>query len=375
MLNKNEKLNLLVTCTPGLEELTIKELEDKFNLKKANIIHNGCVEFLGNVQDIIKLNYFGKTLHRVIVLLSKKKCVKSLEEIYKICKEIDYFVYIGENQTFAVKTKRFGKHNFTSMDISARIGQAVIDSYLEKKGKRLKVNLKNPDVKIVAELYNDSFWLGIDTTGDSLHKRWYKGGTYITSLRASIAHAMILLCKLNKSKPFNDPMCGTGTIAIEAYHFLTNMPNIGRVFNFEKFKWINKEYFEKIKENSKINFFESKIVASDKNKKALRIAMENSRRGKANINFCLLDARDFLIKADIICTDLPYGIRHKYVDIKCLYKKFFGNVDKSKAEKLIVLTAEKCLKYIPKLRNYEREKTIRLIYGELNARILVFERK
>ncbi len=370
-----KKLNLIATCTPGLEELTVKELEEKFGVKGANVVHKGCVEFLGNVEDIFKLNYFGKTIHRVVVLLAKQKGVESLEDIYKICKSVDYSVYISKDQSFAVKTKRFGEHNFTSMDISAKIGQAVIDKYLENKGERLKVNLKNPDVRILAELYNDSFWLGVDTTGVSLHKRWYKEGQYITSLRATIAHAMILLCGLEKSTMFYDPMCGTGTIVIEAYHFLSGMPNLNRDFDFKRFNWIDLQKFFEIKEEFKPNHFQSKIIASDKNKNALRIARENAERGKAKINFCIYDARDFLINSDVICTDLPYGIRHKHVDINNLYKKFFRRVEKTNAEKLVVLTADRCLKHIPYLRKYELKKSIRFIYGDLNARIILFERE
>ncbi len=370
-----KKLNLIATCTPGLEELTVKELEEKFGLKRIEVLHKGCVEFLGNIEDVFKLNYFGKTIHRVVVLLAKQKGVENLESIYKICKSVDYSAYISKEQSFAVKTKRFGEHDFTSMDISAKIGQAVIDSYMQQEGERLKVNLKSPDVRILAELYNDSFWFGLDTTGVSLHKRWYKEGQYITSLRATIAHAMVLLCGLEKSTLLSDPMCGTGTIGIEAYHFLSGMPNINREFAFEKFKWIDLQGFFKMKEESKPDHFQSKIIASDKNKNALKIARENAERGNAKINFCVYDARDFLVNADVICTDLPYGIRHKHVDIKSLYKKFFKRVEKTSAKKLVVLTADRCLRHIPYLRNYELKKSIRFIYGDLNARMILFERK
>ncbi len=366
-------LSFVATCTPGLEKICLKELEKKFGIK-ARVLHMGRLKFDAEKERIPELNYRTKTLHRIILLLAEGEAF-TLDEIYKIAKDIDYTEFILPTQSFAVKTKRFGEHAFTSMEISAVIGQAVIDSYQQSTGKRLKVNLSNPDIRILAELYENKLWIGIDTTGDSLHKRWYRKHTFITSLRSTIAHAMVMLSELSESSSFLDPMCGTGMIPIEAFHYLAETPNLKRTFAFERFPWLSKEIFEKVKQKFLQKNLDAKIFGSDINKKVVLLAKENAREAFAKVYFFIADACKTPIKAEIICTDLPYGIRLRKINLKKLYAKFFTNLEKSEAcRKVVIITAEKSFRLIPKLKMFNLAKVLRIIYGDLNAKIAVLER-
>ncbi len=364
-------MQFVATCTPGLEEISAKELKEKFKIK-AEILHKGALIFEGREKHIFRLNYFSKTLHRIVVLLAKGE-VSNLEEIYRLAKEIDYAKFILPSQSFAVKAKRSGRHEFTSIDIACEVGQAVIDSYRQSTGKRLKVNLSSPHIRLLCELRGKSFWLGLDTTGESLHKRWYRKHTFITSLRSTIAHSMVMLSEFGQSKSFHDPMCGTGMLAIEAFHYLAQKPNKHRNFAFEKFSWLNLEDFEKIKALHKEKEVRALILASDWNSKVVKLAKENASLAEAEkIKFFVADATKIKLCSSIICADLPYGIRIRKINLKRLYSRFFENLERNASfEKLVFITAKRCIKFLPKPFPFEIEKFYDLNYGEIEARIFV----
>jgi tRNA (guanine6-N2)-methyltransferase len=363
-------MQFVATCNPGLEEIACKEIREKIG-KKAKVLHLGAISFKGKENDIFVLNYLAKSLHRILVLLAQSE-VESLDQIYKLVRQIDFSQWILPEQTFAVRTKRSGKHSFTSMDISATIGQAIIDSFLEQKGIRLKVNLSKPDLVFRAELRGKNFFIGLDTSGESLHKRWYRKYTYITSLRSTIAYSMVRLSELKRGESFIDPMCGLAMIPIEAYHWLAKKPNKYRNFAFEKFFWLDQVKFERFKEKYKEKIVKkAKIFASDINKKVVKFAKENSKLAEAPIKFFVADATKQSLDFDKICVDLPYGIRMRRENIPLLYKKFFDNVLKSDFKKLVFITARQAAKWLPK--GLEFEKVYDVEYGELKAKIFVLD--
>ena len=364
-------MQFVATCTPGLEEISIKELEEKFGIE-ASILHKGALCFEGREEHIYELNYLAKTLHKIVVLLFKEE-VNDLKDIYKLARVIDYTKFILPSQSFAVRAKRSGKHDFTSIDIAREVGQGVIDSYSACTGKKLRVNLSSPDIRVLCELRDRSFWLGLDTTGESLHKRWYRKHSFITSLRSTIAHGMVMLSGLERDKSFHDPMCGTGMLTIEAFHRLSEKPNKCRNFAFEKFSWLELEEFEKLKRKHREKNVNALILASDRNSKVVKLAKENASLGEAEkIKFFVADATEIKLDSEIICTDLPYGIRLRKVNLKKLYTKFFENLEKSaNFDKLVFITAKRCLRFLPKPFPFKIEKYYDLSYGEVEARIFV----
>ncbi len=362
-------MDFIVTCTPGLEEISMRELDKKFGIK-SHILHKGAISFRGKEEHIYLLNYLGKTIHKVIIKVGEGE-VHTLGDIYKFSKDLPFEEFIPEKYTFGVKTKRFGEHDFSSMDISKEIGQAVIDRIIEKRKERVKVNLSQPDIQILAELRDKKLWIGIDTTGESLHKRWYRKNTFVTSLRSTIAHSMVMISEVKKS--LYDPLCGTGMIPIEAYHFFSGKPNKYRNFSFEKFSWIDKEKFEKIKAEYKERDVSEKIFASDWNRDVVLKAKENSKIAEADVKFFINDVRKFLPQSETIVTDLPYGIRMKRYDLYKFYRRFFEAV-KDKYEKLVFITAKRSMRFFPRKIQINIEKRYELKYGEIDAVIFVGKR-
>ncbi len=367
-------MKFLATCNPGLEDISIKEVEELAG-RKAKVHHKGAIEFEGKEDDIYKLNYLSRSLHRVILLLEEGSFEK-LEDIYSETKKIDFSSLIYPTQSFAIRPERIGRHNFTSVDIGKVAGQAVIDSYKDSKGVRLKVDLDNPHVIIRVEVRENNFWIGIDTTGeDSLHKRWYRKFSSVAPLKSTIVYCMLRLAEIEKNESLIDPMCGCGTIPIEAFLYLNNIPpNQQRNFAFTRLFFLDKQKFVELirKCRSQEEKSELKVFGCDIKRSEVEKAMNNAKIAEAKINFSQCDATKCNLNYDKIVVDLPYGIRTKKKDLEKTYNGFFENLKENDWKMLVFITAKERENLIPK---WNFEKTLDVNYGDLDARIFVINKK
>ena len=358
------KSKFFATCNKGLEEIAIQEVKKLID-SDAEKVRGGMIKFEGKLEDIFVLNYYSKTLHKIYFVIFEDNFEK-LEDIYRQIKSIDFSQYIYPTQSFAIIPTRIGNHDFTSLDIAKVAGQAVIDSYLESKGVRLKVNLDNPDISVIVNVVNDYFFVALDTTGQSLHKRWYRKFSHISPLKSTVAASMIILSGYDGKSSLIDPFCGVGTIPIEAYHLINRVPNLNRNFEFEKFYFLDKSKWLKIKED--VGKRERlKIFGSDINDRYIEFARENSKEAFAEIDFFVEDALKIdYSNYDFVITDMPYGIRKKYENLEELYRGFINKVLDSNVKKLILITAK--WKLVEKF--VEIRKKYYVDYGSLTAAIL-----
>jgi tRNA (guanine6-N2)-methyltransferase len=307
-------VNFYATLCPGLEDVAAEEIE-KLGGRVIEIRQNkGRVFFEGSRKMIPAINSYSRILERLNVLLYRGK-FSDLNEIYSAVKKLDFEFLKGK--TFAVRSMRTGVHDFTSVDVARVAGQAVIDSFMESYGERLKVNLNAPDVIVRVEVVDDELFVGVDTTGDdALHKRWWRVYNHPAHLNATIACAMLILAEWNVKKSLIDPMCGSGTIPIEAALMGRNVPN-RRSFAYQKLC------------NSDLGFEESKkkmeLYGVEKFRKHLEGAIRNAENaGVADtVTFSQGDATKIEGIYDVIITNPPYGLRiWKKGMIRKLYEKF-----------------------------------------------------
>ncbi len=358
----------LITCVRGLEEISCKEIREIIG-KKCEKAWSGALIVESGYDDIFLLNYLSKTISRVIILLEMRE-FENLDEIYTIVKKIDFSEYIDKNQSFAVRSKREGSHDFTSIDVSRVVGKAVIDSYMDSCRTRLKVNLDEPDVILRCYVRKNLFILGIDTTGDkALYKRGYRKYNHPASLNPAIANAMVRISMFKDEESFIDPFCGGGTICIEAVHHICGVPNFFRNdYAFWKLKFVDCEKFNKIKENIDKNVFIKKLNVNgcDLFEKHVKGALINAKSAKVDINFFKCDATKIKLDYDRIVSNLPFGLRigRKKVVYK-LYKDFQENLKKADFKRCVILVADyKC---------FEFDEKVDIVYGNLPAHILTIE--
>lgn len=327
-------MRFYATLTPGLEDVAAKEVES-FGCKVEEIRERrGRIFFSGEKSAIPLLNHFSRTLERLNVLLLRCE-VEGLDDIYAAVKGLDFSFVKGKS--FAIRSLRVGEHDFTSMDIARVAGQAVIDSFMESYGERLKVNLNQPDVIIRVELVDSELFVGVDTTGDdAMHKRWWRVYNHPAHLNAAIACGMLRIADWKVDESLIDPMCGSGTIPIEAALMARNVPNL-RDFAYKKLcEW------ELAFEPNEVRL---KLYGMEKFRKHLDGAIRNAvNAGVADtIEFRQGDAAIMTGEYDVIITNPPYGLRiHRKGAIERLYHSFARAAKRcmNQNSRLVIITAE-----------------------------------
>jgi tRNA (guanine6-N2)-methyltransferase len=371
-------MRFYATLPPGLEEVSAKEIESLGGKITEVRYGKGRVFFEGDVELMVRLNYLARTVERIMILMTVEK-FNNLDDIYRIVKNLD-FTWIKPNQSFAIRPLRVGEHDFTSLDVGRVAGQAVIDSYREAKGVRLKVNLDEPDVIIRVDVIFDEVYVGIDTTGDeALHKRGYRVYDHPAPLNPAIASSLVILSGWNPSKSLLDPMCGSGTILIESAMMGRNIPP--QKFRKEKFLFVNvygEDILREVAESalSNENNIRMRLIGVERFRKHVKGARMNANFAGVGdtIEFVQGDATKLCLdEVDVAITNPPYGLRiaRKGV-IEKLYDGFLRLAKEVVRDKIVVITAEtrifreKALKH-----EYEIERELKVKYGGLDTIVFI----
>jgi len=364
-------MEFLLTTERGIEGVAAQEVYELIR-RRAKLAGEGRLRVQGRAEHILTLNYCSNSLHRVVLLLAKGE-VSSLEEIYTLVRRIPFEEYISPEQSFAVRASRFGEHKFTSMDIARVAGQAVIDAYRAALGVRLKVNLDSPDVVVRVELRHSLCFVGIDTTGESLHRRGYRVYQHPAPLKPSISYALVRIAEWNSKESLLDPFCGSGTICIEAARYAMRMPNLLRKDNFLfwKLNFLPHEEFRKMmaRAETRVRKVELSVQGCDISSKHVAGARQNAERAGVEVSFFTCDATKISLDYDRIVTNLPYGLRiGSRRKIAKLYRKFERNLFSSDAwRRAVILTAA------PELFEAEPARRMDIMYGNLPTAILIYE--
>ncbi len=226
-------MRFFATTFSGLEDVAAAELSSLLSSEAEADV--GKVFFTGSPEECVKVNYAAQTVNRVFLLVLREYA-ETLDEIERLAAAVDFREFIDREQSFAVRAERVGMHGFTSLDIAAAVGKAVIESYRAGTGVRLRVDLNNPDIEVYAILRNTELLLGVNTTGESLHRRFYRRGFHRAALSPTVANTLVRLSGWRRNMVLLDPFTGSGTIPLEtAIYGLGISPGARRqTLSFEK---------------------------------------------------------------------------------------------------------------------------------------------
>lgn len=273
---KEKNFYMLAKTMYGLEEILADELK---NLGAQNIkIQNRAVSFKGDTGFMYKANLNLRTCLRILKPIQTFQAHNE-KELYKNILKIDWEKYLTTESTFATHATTNSEVFNHSKYASLLVKDGIADYFRNKYGKRPNVNTENPDLTINLHINKHTCTVSLDSSGESLHKRGYKLDTIIAPMNEVLASGLILLSGWNKQDNFHDPMCGSGTLLIEAAMIAYNIPaNIFRnKFGFESWKDFDSELFEKIKDvslNKEVDF-KGTITGGDNFQKAIRISRKN----------------------------------------------------------------------------------------------------
>ncbi len=284
-------MRFVATCNPGLEDLLAREVVEETG-GRARLLWErrgrGRAAFEAPHSELI-LHALARlrSSHSVYLLQAEARVSKTregLEEIAGLVRGSGVHRFIPWGGSFAVRAERLGEgHEYTSIDVARVAGEAVIEAYKAEYGVRPDVRLDAPSTIVYVEVDDNTARVGLELLGEvSMHRRGYRVYDHPASLKPTLAYALLRLAGARDSSVILDPMCGGGTVAIEAA----------------------------------LLFEDARIVCSDKNPRHVEGAMANAMAARVwrRIEFLVADARRIHEvlgeeSVDYVASNPPYGIR------------------------------------------------------------------
>lgn len=320
----NQEFELIAKTFQGLEEVLAQELTE---LGASNIeIGRRMVSFTGDKAMMYRANFCLRTAIRILKPI-KHFTAKTADEVYEAVKSIEWENYLDNMSSFAVDAVVFSNEFRHSKFVAYKVKDAIVDYFREKTGNRPSVRINNPDVSFNIHVAEDQCTLSLDSSGESLHRRGYRQEQVEAPLNEVLAAGMILMTGWRGECDLIDPMCGSGTIPIEAALIARNIaPGVFRKeFGFEKWKDFDQELFDSIyNDDSQEREFNHKIYGYDNNPKANEIATHNVKAAGVTKDV-ILKIQPFQqfeqpAEKSIIITNPPYGERISSGDLLDLYQ-------------------------------------------------------
>ena len=208
-----EEFELVAKTFHGLEEILAKELTE---LGASNIeIGNRMVAFTGDKALMYKANFCLRTAIRILKPIKHFKA-NTADEVYDNIKSIAWENYLDNTKSFAVDAVVFSNEFRHSKFVAYKVKDAIVDYFRDQTGERPSVRINNPDVLLNIHIAEDRCTLSLDSSGESLHRRGYRQEAVEAPLNEVLAAGMILMTGWKGECDLIDPMCGSGTIPIEA---------------------------------------------------------------------------------------------------------------------------------------------------------------
>jgi putative N6-adenine-specific DNA methylase len=319
-----QEFELVAKTFQGLEEVLAKELTE---LGASDIeIGNRMVAFTGDKAMLYKANFCLRTAIRILKPIKHFKA-QTADEVYDNVKAINWEEYLDAEKSFAVDAVVFSNEFRHSKFVAYKVKDAIVDYFRDKTGERPSVRLNNPDVLLNIHIAEDRCTLSLDSSGESLHRRGYRQEAVEAPLNEVLAAGMILMTGWRGECDLIDPMCGSGTIPIEAALIARNIaPGVFRKeFAFEKWNDFDQELFDSIyNDESNEREFTHKIYGYDNNPKANEIAIRNVKAAglSKDIELKIQAFQQFEqpTEKSIIVTNPPYGERISTDDLLGLYQ-------------------------------------------------------
>ena len=323
------EFELIAKTFMGLEPVLAKELTQ---LGANNVqIGRRMVSFTGDKEMMYRANFSLHTAIKVLKPIYRFKA-QSADDVYEEIKKIDWSQYLDNEHTFAVDSVVFSEEFRHSKFVSYKVKDAIVDQFREKTGSRPNISVANPDLRLHIHIADvapgkSECTLCLDSSGESLHRRGYRQESVEAPLNEVLAAGMILMTGWQGETDFIDPMCGSGTLLVEAALIARNMaPGLFRKeYAFEKWPDFDAELFDHIyNDDSKEREFTHHIYGYDIDMKAVNTARLNVKAAglTADITVEQQDFKDFTQPKDksIMVCNPPYGERISTPDLLGTYR-------------------------------------------------------
>jgi putative N6-adenine-specific DNA methylase len=371
-----KEFQMLAKTFKGLEEVLAGEL---IELGANNVqIQRRAVAFTGDMRMLYTANFCLRTASRILVPIATFKAKKA-DDIYQQVMQIDWAQYMTPKTSFSIDATVYSDLFRHSQFITYRVKDAIVDYWMEHAGARPSVQLTSPDLYLNVHIAGDLVTLSLDSSGESLHKRGYRVANTQAPINEALAAGMLLLAGWKGQSDFYDPMCGSGTLLIEAALIARNIaPGVFRKsFAFEKWANFDADLFEDVySDDSRERDFKHKIYGSDAGFYAAQAAIKNVESAGLNrdIEVRQIRVQELKLTGDearntegaLVMINPPYGERlSQDKDVLRLYQDMGTTLKHqfSGATAWIISSNEDALKCV----GLRPAKRIHLVNGDLEC--------
>ena len=360
----------------GLEKILADELLS-LGAKKIEIgVRN--VSFYGDLGFLYKSNLFLRSAIRILKPIKYFK-INNQKDLYSHVFNFNWENYISIENTFYIESVLNTEIFSNSLFVSQRVKDGIVDRFRKIYKKRPNIDKENPDIKINIHITKNTCTVSLDSSGKPLNQRGYRLQTNIAPINEVLAAGLIMLSEWDCESDFLDPMCGSGTLLIEAAMYATNFPvNIKREnFSFKNWKNYDSQLFEIIKTSvlKKVKSFNYNLIGYDKSPSAIKKCNQNIiNSGFQNIiNVCENNFFNTKKNNDNLLHLLfnpPYGERLP-IDIKSFYKKIGDTLKNNYANSnaWFITSNLEGLKFV----GLRPSRKIKLYNGKLESRLAKYE--
>jgi len=274
------QLQFFATTAKGVEEVLAAELT------RAGIPgvvqENGGVRFAGGLEAAYRANLWSRTASRILMPLAEFPC-QGPDELYQGVRAIGWTEYLTPAHTLAVDCNLRDSALTHSGFVALKTKDAVVDELRDRLGSRPSVDSKDPDLRINVRLFKNRCTVSLDLSGLPLDRRGYRLERHEAPLKENLAAALIEFSGWDGSTPFVDPMCGTGTIAIEAALKALRIPPglLRSGFGFQRWPGFDKKLWQRLVDEARqgvLTALPAPVLGSDLSHSAVAMAHENARR-------------------------------------------------------------------------------------------------
>jgi putative N6-adenine-specific DNA methylase len=377
MENKADSFRMIAKTISGLEDVLAHELEE-LGAEQVRTVNRGAA-FFGDKKLLYKANYCCRTALRILQPIAVFEAGNE-QELYDGIGRIDWSEYLDVSGTFAVSGVTTYSNITHSKYLALKTKDAIADQFREKFGKRPNVKLDNPDLAINVRIFRNECTVSIDSSGDSLHKRGYRVATGPAPISEVLAAGMVLLSGWDGTTNFIDPMCGSGTIPIEAGLIACHIPpgSFREEYSFKHWNNFDLQLWEAVRSEAMAkhkNDIPGKIIGTDWSGRVLQTARENVR--SAGLEQVIKLGVDFMHDTippeggGIMITNPPYGERIKPHDIEKLYSEIGDSLKKnfSGYSAWVISSHKEAMKHV----GLRPSRNLTVFNGQLECRLSCFE--
>lgn len=360
----------------GLEEILAQELKTLGAQAVKIGVRN--VQFVGDTGFMYKANLCLRTALRILKPIHRSN-ISKIDDVYQAMHDIAWEEIMNENSTFAIRATVMTSDPHNTMYVALKAKDGLADRLRTRLGTRPNVDKDFPDFSIHLYVTDRIVEVSLDSSGTSLHQRGYRSATNIAPINEVLAAGILMLSGWRGDTDFLDPMCGSGTLLIEAAMIACNIPpNLNRKeFAFQKWSDWDNDLYEKIEESAlnKTRSFDYTITGYDKAPSAIRKAEQNI--SNANLNdFIKIERQDFFRtekedpdKSLHILFNPPYGERLP-IDVDVFYSRIGDTLKQSYpgSQAWLITANMEALKFV----GLRPSRRIKVFNGKLESKLVKY---